>query len=139
MAQIEYTAPILAPRSAGGSGTAADFEGVDCILVDEAQFLSPELVVDLRRISVRPGVPVICYGLRTDFQTRLFPGAARLMELADSIEEVKVTCQFCNRKAIYNLRMIDGRGTLSGAQIELGANDRYAPVCCACRCLKCCT
>ncbi|MCB9750923.1 MAG: thymidine kinase [Myxococcales bacterium] len=109
-----------------------DFAEVDCVLVDEAQFLSPALIDQLRELTLRPGLPVICYGLRTDFRTRLFAGSMRLMELADSIEEVKVTCQFCNRKAIYNLRMIDGRGTLSGAQIELGANDRYAPVCCAC-------
>ncbi len=110
----------------------ADFAQVDCVLVDEAQFLTPELIEQLRELTLRPGLPVICYGLRTDFRTRLFAGSMRLMELADSIEEVKVTCQFCNRKAIYNLRLVNGRGTLSGAQIELGANERYAPVCCAC-------
>ncbi len=110
----------------------ADFEDVDCVLVDEAQFLAPAIIEQLRELTLRPGLPVICYGLRTDFRTRLFAGSMRLMELADSIEEVKVTCQFCNRKAIYNLRLVNGRGTLSGAQIELGANERYAPVCCVC-------
>ncbi len=108
----------------------AKFEGVDCVLVDEAQFLSTHVVEQLRTLARRR--PVICYGLRTDFRTHLFEGSKRLMELADSIEEVKVTCQFCNRKAIFNMRLRDGVATLDGAQIELGADDRYAPVCFEC-------
>jgi thymidine kinase len=106
-----------------------DFEGVDCILVDEVQFLSPTVIEDLRRITVDPGVPVICYGLRTDFRTRLFPGAQRLMELADRIEEVKVTCQYCSKKAICNLRFVNGTPTVRGPQVQLGADESYAPVC----------
>ena len=106
-----------------------DFAGLDCILVDEAQFLPPWIIEDLRRITVDPGIPVICYGLRTDFRTRLFPGAQRLMELADRIEEVKVTCQYCAKKAICNLRFVDGAPTLTGPQIQLGADEHYAPVC----------
>ena len=106
-----------------------DFVGVDCMLVDEAQFLSPEVVVDLRRITVDPGVPVICYGLRTDFQTRLFPGAARLMELADRIEEVKVTCQQCGSKATCNLRLVGGLAAVEGPTVLLGADEQYIPVC----------
>jgi len=106
-----------------------DFVGFDCILVDEAQFLSPTVIEDLRRITVDPGVPVICYGLRTDFRTRLFPGAQRLMELADGIEEVKVTCQYCSKKAICNLRFVNGTPTVNGPQIQLGADEQYAPVC----------
>ncbi|HEU0030896.1 MAG TPA: thymidine kinase [Kofleriaceae bacterium] len=106
-----------------------DFEGIDCILVDEAQFLPPAVIEDLRRITVDPGVPVICYGLRTDFRTRLFPGAQRLMELADRIEEVKVTCQYCAKKAICNLRFVNGTPTVRGPQIQLGADESYAPVC----------
>jgi thymidine kinase len=106
-----------------------DFEGVDCVLVDEAQFLAPELIEDLRRITVKPGVPVICYGLRTDFRTRLFPGAARLMELADRIEEVKVTCQYCTKKAVCNLRLVDGRAAVDGPTLMLGGDESYAPVC----------
>lgn len=105
-----------------------DFEGVDCVLVDEAQFLPPRVIDDLRRITIRPGVPVICYGLRTDYKTRLFPGAARLMELADAIEEVKVTCQVCNGKATCNLRLVDGRAALDGPVVMLGA-EQYIPVC----------
>ncbi len=111
----------------------ADFEGVDCLLVDEAQFLSAGIVEKLRKLTKEPGLPVICYGLRTDFRTHLFEGSRRLLELADSIEEVKVTCQFCNRKAILNLRLQnDGAPSLEGAQIELGGNERYAPVCYNC-------
>jgi thymidine kinase len=106
-----------------------DFEGMDCVLVDEAQFLTPSVIEDLRRITVRPGVPVICYGLRTDFQTRLFPGAQRLMELAERIEEVKVTCQYCAKKATCNLRLVDGAPTLAGPQVQLGADEQYVPVC----------
>lgn len=108
---------------------AADFRGIDCILVDEAQFLPPAIIEDLRRITVDPGVPVICYGLRTDFRTKLFPGAQRLMELADGIEEVKVTCQYCQKKAICNLRFVNGAPTVVGPQIQLGAEESYAPVC----------
>jgi thymidine kinase len=106
-----------------------EFAGLDCVLVDEAQFLAPSVIEDLRRITVDPGVPVICYGLRTDFRTRLFPGAQRLMELADRIEEVKVTCQYCQKKAICNLRFVNGAPTVLGPQIQLGADEHYAPVC----------
>ena len=106
------------------------FEGVDCVLVDEAQFLSAHVIEQLRGLARK--FPVICYGLRTDFRTRLFEGSKRLMELADSIEEVKVTCQFCNRKAIFNMRLHDGVPTLDGAQVQLGAEDLYAPVCFGC-------
>jgi len=104
------------------------FAGVHCVLVDEAQFLAPATVEALRRITVDPGVPVICYGLRTDFQTRLFPGSQRLMELADRIEEVKVTCQYCNAKAICNLRTVDGRAVVDGPTVQLG-DSAYHPVC----------
>ena len=107
----------------------ADIAKYDCILVDEAQFVPPHRVVDLRRITVDPGVPVICYGLRTDFQTKLFPGSQRLLELADRIEEIKVTCQFCQSKATCNLRMVDGKAVIAGPQIQLGADEQYVPVC----------
>ena len=108
------------------------FEGVDCILVDEAQFLSPELIEQLREVSSEQKIPVICYGLRTDFRRRLFDGARRLMELADSIEEVKTTCNFCNRKAIFNLKLMNGVPTLDGPTIDLGSEEKYLPACPAC-------
>lgn len=106
----------------------AAFREVDCVLVDEAQFLSPTVVDQLRMLTLRLDVPVICYGLRTDFQTRGFPGSLRLLEVADSIEEVKVTCQQCGRKAVFNLRTVDGRAVVEGAQVSLGDED-YQPVC----------
>jgi thymidine kinase len=109
-----------------------EFDGVSCILVDEAQFLSATVVEQLRDISVDLNIPVICYGLRADFRTRLFEGAARLFELADSIEEIKTTCAFCNRKAVANLKHVNGVATLSGPSIELGAEERYFPACYAC-------
>lgn len=102
---------------------------VDCVLVDEAQFLSPKVIEELRRITFDPGIPVICYGLRTDFKTKLFPGSKRLMELADRIEEVKVTCQHCQKKATFNLRLIDGIAAIDGPQVQLGADESYIPVC----------
>jgi thymidine kinase len=108
------------------------FEGVDCVLVDEAQFLSATVVDQLRRLSLSPGLPVICYGLRTDFQTHLFEGSKRLLELADSIEEVKVTCQYCNRKAVFNMRLVDGKPAREGAQIQIGGDESYVPVCAVC-------
>lgn len=102
---------------------------LDCVLVDEAQFLPEKTIEDLRELTIVHGVPVICYGLRTDFQARLFPGSKRLLELADTIEEVKVTCYFCGKKAVFNLRMVDGRGVFEGPQVELGADEKYVPVC----------
>lgn len=105
------------------------FDGVDCVLVDEAQFLPVEVIDRLRRLTLDSGIPVICYGLRTDFQTKLFPGSMRLLELADSIEEVKVTCQYCGRKAVFNMRLVDGKAVTEGPQILLGADEEYVPVC----------
>lgn len=109
-----------------------DFEGISCLLVDEAQFLSKHNIDQLRAITLLKNIPVICYGLRTDFKGRLFEGAQRLFELADSIEEVKATCHFCNRKSIMNLRYCDGKAVLEGPTVLLGAEDRYLPACFAC-------
>ncbi len=106
-----------------------EFKDFDCVLVDEAQFLSPRHVEQLRDITRSSACPVICYGLRTDFRTELFPGARRLFELADSIEEIKTTCAFCNKKAIFNLKLIDGHADLEGPSAQLGAEETYQPVC----------
>jgi thymidine kinase len=105
------------------------FDGTDCVLVDEAQFLAPSVIEQLRHVASMKGVPVICYGLRTDFRSRLFPGSQRLMELADVIEEVKTTCSFCNRRAILNLKSVDGKPTLSGPSVALGCEELYVPAC----------
>ena len=106
--------------------------GCHCILVDEVQFLSAALIEQLRAIANDLNIPVICYGLRTDFRSRLFPGSHRLMELADAIEEVKTTCSFCNQKAIFNLKLTDGKPTLEGPVIELGKEEKYIPACSTC-------
>lgn len=102
------------------------------ILVDEAQFLLPEQVDQLARLVDDYGINVICYGLRTDFRTRLFEGSRRLFEIADSIDEIKSTCS-CGRKTIVNAR-IDGRGEIitEGEVVEIGGNDRYMSVCRKC-------
>lgn len=106
------------------------------MLVDEAQFLSPQLVEQLRCVANELDVPVICYGLRSDFRTRLFAGAQRLMELADEIAEVKTTCGFCNRKAVFNLKLAGGLPTLAGPVIDLGTEEKYLPTCAKCYAAK---
>ena len=106
-----------------------EFEGCSCLLVDEAQFLSASVVDQLRDLTRTLDVPVLCYGLRTDFRTHLFEGSRRLLELADSIEEIKTTCAFCNRKAIFNLKLIGGSPSLEGPSKQLGAEELYQPVC----------
>ena len=105
------------------------FRGVDAILVDEAQFLSAALVDQLRELTRDPGVPVLCFGLRTDFRSHLFEGSRRLLELADSIEEIKTTCADCNRKAILNLHLVGGRPTTDGPSVQIGGDESYRPVC----------
>jgi thymidine kinase len=105
------------------------FEDCSCVLVDEAQFLTAGQVDQLRELTRQVAVPVICYGLRTDFRSCLFEGSRRLMEVADAIEEVKTTCTFCNRKAVLNLKSVDGVPTVGGPSKKLGAEELYLPVC----------
>ncbi len=107
-------------------------QGVHCVLVDEAQFMSPAIVEQLRAVATDLGVPVICYGLRTDFRGALFDGAKRLMELSDDISEVKTTCFFCTRKAVFNLKLANGKPTRQGPVIDLGAEEKYLPACAKC-------
>jgi len=104
-----------------------DATGISACLVDEAQFLSAAEVDELWKLSDK--MPVIAYGLRTDFQTKSFEGSRRLMELADKIQEIKTTCTQCNKKANFNLRTKDGKAVYTGDQIELGKEDLYASVC----------
>ena len=92
--------------------------GVACLLIDEAQFLTPAQIDDLLRIVVDDGIPVLAYGIRTDFQTRAFPGSARLLELAHSLEELKTICR-CGRKALYNARLVGGRFVFDGDQVAI--------------------
>lgn len=99
------------------------------ILVDEAQFLTAEQVDQLARVVDELSVNVMCYGLRTDFKTNLFEGSRRLFEIADTIDEIKSTCN-CGRKTIVNAR-IDSKGEIltEGEQVEIGGNDKYIAVC----------
>ena len=102
---------------------------VACVLVDEAQFLSRRQVEQLTDVADLLRIPVLCYGLRTDFQAQLFPGSAALLALADNLIELKTICH-CGRKATMNLRIgPDGRAVKVGAQVEIGGNDRYLAVC----------
>lgn len=101
----------------------------DCIFVDEAQFLSAEQVLELAQVVDHLNVPVMCFGLRTDFRGALFPGSAQLLAVADDIRELKTICH-CGRKATMNLR-VDGAGEAirEGDQIEVGGNERYIALC----------
>ena len=102
------------------------------IIVDECQFLTEQQIDELRAIVNDRNVPVMCFGLRTDFQTKLFPGSRRLMELADEIQEIKTMCD-CGAKATVNAR-IDANGHIitQGAQVVLGGNDSYIAMCHKC-------
>jgi len=103
-------------------------ERLDCILVDEAQFLSPEQVRELCSVADFLDVPVMCYGLRTDFRGELFPGSASLMALADDIEELKTIC-WCGKKATINARLLDGHVQTEGPQVQIGGNETYTALC----------
>ena len=110
---------------------AAHVGKCDAVIVDECQFLTPEQIDQLRAIVDDFNVPVMCFGLRTDFQTHLFPGSRRLMELADAIEEIKTMCD-CGTKATVNARINDGYIVTEGAQVVLGGNDCYIAMCHRC-------
>ena len=104
----------------------------DVVIADEAQFFTPEQIDQLRALVDTEDLPVLCFGLRTDFQTHFFPGSRRLMELADSITEIKTVCA-CGSKATVNAR-IDAQGNVvtEGSQILLGGNDSYVAMCHRC-------
>ena len=102
------------------------------IIADECQFLTPQQVDQLRDIVDEEDVPVLCFGLRTDFLTKMFPGSARLFELADSITEIKTICE-CGSKATVNARIgPDGKVVTEGEQVLLGGNDTYLAMCHSC-------
>src|SRR5690554_5517680 len=106
---------------------------VSCLLLDEAQFLTETQADDLLRIAILDGVPVLAYGIRTDFQTVAFPGSRRLLEIAHSLEELKTICR-CGRKAVFNARTVDGVYAFSGDQvaIEDGVDIVYESLCGQC-------
>ncbi len=117
---------------AGQGGQPAPAPATACVLIDEAQFLTPEQVRQLHRMAHTEHVPVICYGLRSDFRGQAFPGSAELLTLADDVEEMKTICA-CARKATMNIRIdAAGRRVQHGEQVEIGGNSRYRAVCPAC-------
>ena len=127
-AQVEVIAPaadVLERYKATQEGTC------NVIIVDECQFMTEKQIEQLRAIVNDYNVPVLCFGLRTDFQTKLFPGSRRLMELADCIEEIKTMCD-CGAKATVNARINDGYIVTEGAQVVLGGNDSYIAMCHRC-------
>jgi thymidine kinase len=99
------------------------------ILIDEAQFMTRENVLQLTRVVDELHIPVMAYGLKNDFQNHLFEGSEALLIFADKIEEIKTICWFCERKASYNLRVSDGHAVYEGEQVQIGGNESYFPVC----------
>ena len=123
--KTDIAARVLEEETGRGQGDP----GLACVLVDEAQFLTPEQVWQLARLVDRHDIPVICYGLRTDFRGHLFPGSAALLGIADKLTEMKAVCH-CGRKATMNQRVdAAGRPVSDGAQTEIGGNERYVAVC----------
>lgn len=128
---LQRSAQIITPEQ-NIAEEYAKLEKHDVIIADEAQFFTPEQIDQLRGLVDDEDIPVLCFGLRTDFLTHFFPSARRLMELADSITEIKTVCE-CGRKATVNAR-IDGTGRIvtEGAQVFLGGNDSYIAMCHKC-------
>lgn len=104
---------------------------VDCILVDESNFLTKSQVYELSDVVDYLDIPVICYGLRSDFKQNFFEGSKHLMEIADKIEEIKTICE-CGAKATVNMRFINGKAIIDGDQLFIGGNDAYKSVCRKC-------
>lgn len=124
-ARIRYTHDELAGLSSGPAE-------VSCLLVDEAQFLTAQHVDDLFRIAVLDDIPVLAYGIRTDFRTAAFPGSQRLLEVAHALEELKTICR-CGRKALFNGRLVDGQFTFDGDQVAIdGQEVTYESLCGEC-------
>ena len=128
---LEARAQVITPEQ----DIIAEYQkqpGHDVIIADEAQFFTPAQIDQLRQLVDEEDIPVLCFGLRTDFLTHFFPGAQRLMELADSLTEIKTVCA-CGRKATVNARIdANGRIITQGDQVFLGGNDSYVAMCHKC-------
>ena len=130
---LEAQVEVVSPETDILKRFVGEKEGnCDVIIVDECQFLTEEQIDQLRAIVDEHNIPVMCFGLRTDFQTKLFPGSLRLMEVADTIQEIKTICD-CGAKATVNARIdADGHIVTQGAQVVLGGNDSYIAMCHKC-------
>ncbi|MBB3035104.1 thymidine kinase [Alteriqipengyuania lutimaris] len=125
----DIAARVLEERAGRDAGDGEGASPLACVLVDEAQFLTRDQVWQLARLTDRHDIPVICYGLRTDFRGELFPGSAVLLGIADKLTEMKAVCH-CGRKATMNQRVDEaGQPVVAGAQTEIGGNERYVAVC----------
>ena len=129
---LEATVQVIAPGQDIFRLFTDTHSESDVIIVDECQFMTPEQIDQLRQIVNDYDIPVMCFGLRTDFLTKLFPGSLRLLEVADTIQEIKTICD-CGNKATVNAR-IDGNGHIvtQGEQVVLGGNDSYIAMCHRC-------
>lgn len=127
---LQAEAMILSPED---ELTIKDIAGYDVIICDESQFFTPEQIEQFKNIAVNYNIPVLCYGLLTDFKTHLFSGSKRLIELADSLQEIKKVCK-CGKKATVNGRLVDGNVVREGEQVMLGGNESYKAMCYECWC-----
>lgn len=129
---LAETATVISPETELESLYKSNYSDVDVVIADECQFLTPNQVDALREIVDEYGIPVMCFGLRTDFKTKLFPGSMRLFEVADSITEIKTVCD-CGSKAVVNARIdSEGRVITEGEQVLIGGNDSYVAMCHKC-------
>ena len=129
---LQAVAQIISPdMDVYGIFSGSKAGSCDIVIADECQFLTARQIDQLRAIVNDFDVPVMCFGLRTDFQAKLFPGSLRLMEVADTIQEIKTICD-CGNKAIVNARIIDGYIVTEGDQVLLGGNDAYIAMCHRC-------
>ena len=129
---LQAKARVIPPEQDVYKLYAEKYRDCKAVIVDECQFLTPQQVDQLAQITIDFDVAVLCFGLRTDFQTHFFPGSLRLMELAESISEIKSVCD-CGAKATVNARLDDeGNVVFEGAQVVLGGNDRYRAMCRKC-------
>lgn len=126
------TADVLSTESTDLEKEISKFNDVACVLVDEAQFLTEKQISQLYSVAKQHDISVICYGLRADFQTKLFPGSQRLLEVADNIEKLPTMC-FCGAQAEFNTRKVDGRYVFSGDQVAIEVGDvTYDSLCGRC-------
>ncbi|MCR4676767.1 MAG: thymidine kinase [Sphaerochaetaceae bacterium] len=128
---LEDKADVILPDTDIYSLFKEKHPDVEVIISDESQFFTPGQIDQLRDIVDDFNIPVLCFGLRTDFRTEAFPGSLRLLELADSITEIKTICS-CGRKATVNARVIGGKVVVDGPQVYLGGNDSYVAMCHRC-------